>query len=105
MLHWYTHYTNADLPGRGLAVYIANIWLQDFWWYCKSKFKSKSRLGDIQKQYGSLTSDDKEKVWLLNAYFTSVFAKENFDNIPTLSPKLDNSLPVIEISSLVEDRE
>ena len=68
---------------------------KDFWRYCKSKLKSKSRLGDIQTKEGSLTSDDNEKAELLNDYFTSVFTKENLDNIPTLAPKIDNPPHVI----------
>ncbi|KAK2157631.1 hypothetical protein LSH36_188g10014 [Paralvinella palmiformis] len=36
---------------------------KEFWGYCKSKLKSKSRLGDLQTMDGRLTSDDKvEKV-------------------------------------------
>jgi len=43
-----------------------------FWRYCKSKIKNKTGLGDIQKEDGSLTSDDHEKAEILNKYFTIV---------------------------------
>ncbi|KAK2160241.1 hypothetical protein LSH36_137g01039 [Paralvinella palmiformis] len=43
---------------------------KDFWRYCKSNLKSKSRLGDLQTMDGRLTSDDKEEAELLNDYFT-----------------------------------
>ena len=50
--------------------------------YCKSKLESKSSPGDMQTNDGSLPSDDKGKVELLNAaYSISVFTKENLDNI------------------------
>ena len=68
---------------------------KDFWRYCKSKLKSRSRLGDLQRDDDSLTSEDTEKAELLNTYFTSVFTRENLDNIPNMKSKLSNSPPII----------
>ena len=68
---------------------------KDFWRYCNSKMKSQSRLGDIQDKDGKLTNDDSEKAELLNDYVTSVFTRENLENIPNLSSRINNSPPVI----------
>ena len=67
---------------------------KDFWRYCNSKMKSKSRLGDLQDKDGKLTNDDSEKAELLNDYFTSVFTRENLENIPNLSSRINNPPPV-----------
>ncbi|KAK2154325.1 hypothetical protein LSH36_271g07045 [Paralvinella palmiformis] len=45
---------------------------KDVWRYCKSKLKNKTGLGDIQREVGSLTSDDHEKAEILNKYFRDV---------------------------------
>ena len=50
---------------------------KDLWKYCKSKLKNKSRLGDMLKEDGNLTSEDQEKAELLNKYFKSVFTRED----------------------------
>ena len=58
-----------------------------FWRYTNSKMKNRPKLGDLQQDDSSLTKDDSKKAQLLNNFFTSVFTKENMDNMPDLSQR------------------
>ena len=58
-----------------------------FWRYTNSKMKNRPKLGDLQQEDGLLTKDDSKKAQLLNNLFTSVFTKENMDNMPDLSQR------------------
>ena len=60
--------------------------------YCKSKLKNKTGLGDTMTDQGQLTSDDQEKAELLNRHFTSVFTREDTAIVPTLNGRPHNNL-------------
>jgi len=47
--------------------------------------KNKTCLGDIQKEDGSLTSDDHEKAKILSKFFTIMFTRE--DTFTSISEK------------------
>ena len=44
----------------------------------------------MQKEDGSLTSDDHEKAEILNKYFTSVFTREDTDTIPIMNERQES---------------
>ena len=48
-----------------------------FWKYNGTKFKAKSKLGDLLNSNRELTCDDTEMDNILNSTFTSVFSREN----------------------------
>ena len=74
---------------------IKNITQTNFKDTANPNLKSRSRLGDLQRNDDSLTSEDTEKAELLNTYFTSVFMRENLDNILSMKSKLSNSSQII----------
>ena len=71
-----------------------------FWKYVKSKSKTKSGVNCIEKEDGSMATDDQEKAKLLNNFFSSVFTKEDQTNIPNIFPlpNLPYSFKIKEIS-------
>ena len=52
-----------------------------FWKCVKQKTKSKSSVGNLQKNDSTLTQTDNEKANGLNKFFASVFIRENVSNI------------------------
>ena len=58
-----------------------------FWKYVKRKVKSQSGVTNLQKTDSTLTKSDQEKAEVLNEYFSSVFTRENLDNIPDIPDK------------------
>jgi hypothetical protein len=50
--------------------------------YIKSKTKSKSSIGPLKREDGTITTDCKEMAEILNKYMASVFTKENTNNVP-----------------------
>ena len=71
-----------------------------FWKYVKQKTKSKSSIGNLQKNDGTLTQTDNEKANELNKFFASVFTRENVSNIPTVQDlNFDRPLETIDISA------
>ena len=80
---------------RNLSRDIKNITQTNFKDTANPNLKSRSRLGDLQRNDDSLTSEDAEKAELLNTYFTSVFMRENLDNILSMKSKLSNSSQII----------
>ena len=72
-----------------------------FWRYTNSKMKYRPKLGDLQQEDGSLTKDDSKKAQLLNNLFTSVFTKENMDNMPDLSQRHPGE-PIMSLEITVE---
>ena len=70
-----------------------------FWAYSRSLVKTKDKVRDLERQDGSLASEDAEKAELLSAFFTSVFTSEvNSNDIPHLPRCEQQSLEDIEIT-------
>ena len=61
-----------------------------FYQYAKSKLKIKENISSLLKDDGTLTKGDLEKAEVLNNFFTSVFTKEDKDNIPIFKPNIEN---------------
>ena len=55
---------------------------KSFWKYVRTKTKAKTGLSPLRKRNGDIALTDNEKADTLNEYFTSVFTKENLDNLP-----------------------
>ena len=53
-----------------------------FWKYVNSKLKTRQPLSDLIKPDGKLRTTDEEKAEVLNNFFSSVFTKEDTQNIP-----------------------
>ena len=68
-----------------------------FWKYSETKFKAKSKLGDLLNSNGELTCDDTEKTNILYSTFTSVFTREITKYIPTLD-NVFNGAPLQDLS-------
>ena len=70
-----------------------------FYQYINSKTKKRDKIGDLKKSDGQATSNDMEKASELNNFFTSVFTKEDSNNMPDLDKpthdiKISNSATV-----------
>ena len=52
-----------------------------FWSYIKSKSKIRDKICDLMQEDGELTSNNKEKAEVLNKFFSSVFTRENTENV------------------------
>ena len=61
-----------------------------FWKYVNSKLKTRQPLSDLTKPDGKLTTTDEEKAEVLNNFFSSVFTKEDTQNIP--EPEMKNNI-------------
>ena len=77
-----------------------------FWNYVNSKFKNKNKVGNLNFRNSNdteeVTSNDSQKAEILNAYFSSVFVKEDntdFDHLKICS----NTTPMEELIIDVED--
>ena len=57
---------------------------KSFWSYVRSQSKTKSGIGDLESQDGSLLSTDIQKAELLNSFFASVFTTEDLTSVPEL---------------------
>ena len=55
-----------------------------FWRYVNTKLKRTTGVCNLSKPDGELTKNDLEKSKVLNDFFSSVFVKEDLDNIPEL---------------------
>ena len=69
-----------------------------FYAYVSSKQKPKDGVANLLKPDGSLTENDMEKADVLNAFFSSVFTREDLDNIPPFPSRCSNVISRIEIS-------
>ena len=70
-----------------------------FWRYVKSKTKVKGGVSNLKNSDGQYISSNQHKAELLNDFFTSVFTKENLNNIPEINEKdVDIKLETIQIS-------
>ena len=57
--------------------------VKSFWKYVQSKRKVNSGISPLIKEDGSVASTDYDKASTLNNFFSSVFTKENLDEIPS----------------------
>ena len=55
-----------------------------FWQYINRRTKTTTGIADLEGLGHKLMNDDKEKAEILANFFSSVFTKENMDNIPTI---------------------
>ena len=70
-----------------------------FWSYIKSKSKTRDKICDLMQEDGELTSNNKEKAEVLNKFFSSVFTRENTDNVPEMPDRqFENILDNITIT-------
>ena len=71
-----------------------------FWNYVKSKIKVKPSIPNLKSCDGTEACTDLEKATALNLFFTSIFTRENLDDIPDIdSYSFDEPLSDISISS------
>ena len=57
-----------------------------FWQYVRSKSKCVSGISPLDKGDGNLAFDNKDKADILNTFFSSVFTREDTENVPDLEP-------------------
>jgi hypothetical protein len=55
---------------------------KNFTRYIKSKMKTRTGIGPLKNNEGQLVSDNKEMACILNNFFSSVFTKEDKENLP-----------------------
>lgn len=55
---------------------------KSFYAYVRSKSKTKTTIGPLLNADGNIVMDNKGMVSILNDYFSSVFTKEDLENIP-----------------------
>ena len=55
-----------------------------FWQYINRRTKTTTGIADLEGPRNKLINDDKEKAEIQANFFSSVFTKENMDNIPTI---------------------
>ena len=69
-----------------------------FFQYVTAKIKPPINIGNLEKEDGSLTENDKEKSEVLNKFFASVFTKEDPQNIPDFDMSINDTLYEISIT-------
>ena len=75
-----------------------------FYSYVNSKRLTKDNVGPLEDANGNLIDSDEEMSCILNDYFSSVFTRENVNNMPTASRKImeDRELKLEKIEVTVE---
>ena len=53
-----------------------------FWQYINRATKTTTGIGDLETPSNKFTGNDKEKAEILATFFSSVFTKEDMDNMP-----------------------
>ena len=53
-----------------------------FWQYTNSRLKTRSQIEELQDSTGAVASSDKDKVTMLNRFFSSTFTIEDLNSIP-----------------------
>jgi hypothetical protein len=73
--------------------------------YIKSKTKSRTPIGPLKDDQGNIITDERKMAKILNDYFSSVYSKEDKNNMPTKERETQVSLENITITSeLVEKK-
>ena len=72
-----------------------------FWSYVRKQSKTKSVVSKLQMLNGELSSTSQETANTLNDYFTSVFKKENLDNLPNFEDRTFSQ--TVETIQITED--
>ena len=75
---------------------------KQFYQYISSKTSKKDPIPDMVDVKGNISTTDSEKSSLLNDYFSSVFTKENVDEIPNFD-KRTKSTDDIETVEVTEE--
>jgi hypothetical protein len=70
-----------------------------FYAYARSKLKTKEGIADLEDGDGGVATSDAEKAEVLNTFFSSVFTKEDVDNIPTFEPRSEVKLENFNITA------
>ena len=79
--------------------------VKPFWRYVNSRIKTKSGIGDLKRQDGSLASSDLEKANLLSEFFTSVFKAEDCSEVPRLARQWEGPfLEAVEVTPPLIER-
>ena len=73
------------------------------WNYMKSTNKVKSRIPNLKKKDGNLTTTDEEIAEELNKQYSSVFTKESLENMPTFVAKTLITNPLTTITIIKDD--
>ena len=60
--------------------------------YVRSKSKVRSRIGQLEKSDGTLTTNDKETAGVLSSFFKSVFTVEDTSAVPNFPTKVNTTL-------------
>lgn len=64
-----------------------------FYSYLKSKTSNRQSVGPL-KENNEVVTDDKRQAEILNLFFTSVFTKEDLENVPVLEPVYSGNSPL-----------
>ncbi len=67
--------------------------------YVKSKTKSKTTVGPLVTQDKKIITDNKEMAEMLNQFFSSVFTKEDLNNVPDAEAEIvTRAMPPVQVS-------
>jgi hypothetical protein len=66
--------------------------------YIKSKTKSRTTIGPLKDDQGNIVTDERKMAKILNDYFSSVYSKEDKNNMPTKEKETQVSLEDIIIT-------
>ncbi|KAK3757934.1 hypothetical protein RRG08_058248 [Elysia crispata] len=75
---------------------------KSFWSYVKAKTSTRSGIGDLKRDDGTIASADKEKAQVLNDFFQSVFTEEPDGELPK-APQFTFNCPLTNIDFKTED--
>ena len=75
---------------------------KSFWSYVKAKTSTRSGIGDLKRDDGTIASTDKEKAQVLNDFFQSVFTEEPDGELPK-APQFTFNSPLTNIDFKTED--
>ena len=62
-----------------------------FYRYARSKMKTKSTVGDLERLDGTMADTDVQKAEVLNSFFASVFTTEGEGDIPQFERRAYNT--------------
>lgn len=67
--------------------------------YVKSKTKNKTTVGPLVTQDKKIITDNKEMAEMLNQFFSSVFTKEDLNNVPDAEAEIvTRAMPPVQVS-------